>query len=230
MFTRKILAGEPIDVFNYGHHRRDFTYIDDIVEGVIRTLDHVAPRNPDWNGAEPDSATSAAPYRLYSIGNHKPVEVMRYIEVLEDCLGKKAEKNLLPLQPGGTSENPTRTSRPCARTWDMLLRPRWKMALPTSSTGIASSTGSDNHNVRNDYALKRSVIASGSAARQSACAGKACREGFGMNSAIALPRRALDRVWCSALCAQRRRNCLWLAQPVRTRSSRQWPDTAGTQP
>lgn len=100
MFTKKILAGEPIDVFNYGHHRRDFTYIDDIVEGVIRTLDHVAPRNPDWNGAEPDSATSAAPYRLYNIGNHEPVELMRYIEVLEDCLGKKAEKNLLPLQPG----------------------------------------------------------------------------------------------------------------------------------
>lgn len=100
MFTRKILAGEPIDVFNYGHHRRDFTYIDDIVEGVIRTLDHVAPRNPDWTGAEPDSATSTAPYRLYNIGNHEPVELMRYIEVLEDCLGKKAEKNLLPLQPG----------------------------------------------------------------------------------------------------------------------------------
>ncbi|WP_018141624.1 NAD-dependent epimerase [Thioalkalivibrio sp. ALJ7] len=100
MFTKKILAGEPIDVFNYGHHRRDFTYIDDIVEGVIRTLDHVAPRNPDWNGDEPDSATSAAPYRLYNIGNHEPVELMRYIEVLEDCLGKKAEKNLLPLQPG----------------------------------------------------------------------------------------------------------------------------------
>jgi len=100
MFTRKILAGEPIDVFNYGHHRRDFTYIDDIVEGVIRTLDHVAPRNPDWSGAEPDSATSAAPYRLYNIGNQEPVELMRYIEVLEDCLGKKAEKNLLPLQPG----------------------------------------------------------------------------------------------------------------------------------
>ncbi|WP_019626610.1 NAD-dependent epimerase [Thioalkalivibrio sp. ALJT] len=100
MFTKKILAGEPIDVFNYGHHRRDFTYIDDIVEGVIRTLDHVAPRNSDWDGAAPDSATSAAPYRLYNIGNHEPVELMRYIEVLEDCLGRKAEKNLLPLQPG----------------------------------------------------------------------------------------------------------------------------------
>ncbi|WP_018866570.1 MULTISPECIES: NAD-dependent epimerase, partial [unclassified Thioalkalivibrio] len=100
LFTKKILAGEPIDVFNYGHHRRDFTYIDDIVEGVIRTLDHVAPRNPEWSGAEPDSATSAAPYRLYNIGNHEPVELMRYIEVLEDCLGRKAEKNLLPLQPG----------------------------------------------------------------------------------------------------------------------------------
>ncbi|WP_018994806.1 NAD-dependent epimerase [Thioalkalivibrio sp. ALJ2] len=100
LFTRKILAGEPIDVFNYGHHRRDFTYIDDIVEGVIRALDRPARSNPAWTGAEPDSATSAAPYRLYNIGNHEPVELMRYIEVLEDCLGKKAEKNLLPLQPG----------------------------------------------------------------------------------------------------------------------------------
>ncbi len=100
IFTQKILAGEPIDVFNYGHHRRDFTYIDDIVEGVIRTLDHVAPVNPDWSGDEPDPATSKAPYRLYNIGSNSPVELLRYIEVLEDCLGKKAEKNLLPLQLG----------------------------------------------------------------------------------------------------------------------------------
>jgi UDP-glucuronate 4-epimerase len=100
LFTQKILAGEPIDVFNYGHHRRDFTYIDDIVEGVIRTLDRVAPTNPDWDGAAPDAATSSAPYRLYNIGNHEPVELMHYIEVLEENLGRKAEKNLLPLQPG----------------------------------------------------------------------------------------------------------------------------------
>jgi UDP-glucuronate 4-epimerase len=100
IFTRKILAGEPIDVFNYGHHRRDFTYIDDIVEGVIRTLDHVAPSNPDWSGDTPDPATSRAPYRLYNIGSNNPVELLRYIEVLEQCLGKKADKNLLPLQPG----------------------------------------------------------------------------------------------------------------------------------
>ena len=100
MFTQKILAGEPIDVFNYGNHRRDFTYIDDIVEGVIRTLDRPAEPNPEWNGAQPDSATSAAPYRLYNIGAHRPVELMHYIEVLEQNLGKKAEKNLLPLQPG----------------------------------------------------------------------------------------------------------------------------------
>ncbi|WP_019590491.1 MULTISPECIES: NAD-dependent epimerase [unclassified Thioalkalivibrio] len=100
MFTQKILAGEPIDVFNYGNHRRDFTYIDDIVEGVIRTLDRPAQPNPEWSGAQPDSATSAAPYRLYNIGAHRPVELMHYIEVLEENLGKKAEKNLLPLQPG----------------------------------------------------------------------------------------------------------------------------------
>ncbi|WP_019571084.1 NAD-dependent epimerase [Thioalkalivibrio sp. ALE11] len=100
MFTQKILAGEPIDVFNYGNHRRDFTYIDDIVKGVIRTLDRPAQPNPEWSGAQPDSATSAAPYRLYNIGAHRPVELMHYIEVLEENLGKKAEKNLLPLQPG----------------------------------------------------------------------------------------------------------------------------------
>ncbi|HHJ13067.1 MAG TPA: NAD-dependent epimerase [Gammaproteobacteria bacterium] len=100
LFTRKILAGQPIDVFNYGKHRRDFTYIDDIVEGVIRTLDHVAQPNPDWSGDTPDSATSQAPWRLYNIGNNEPVDLMRYIEVLEDCLGRKAEKNLLPLQAG----------------------------------------------------------------------------------------------------------------------------------
>ncbi len=100
IFTKKILAGEPIDVFNYGHHRRDFTYIDDIVEGVIRTLDHVAPANPQWSGDKPDPATSKAPYRIYNIGSNNPVELLRYIEVLEECLGKKAIKNLLPLQPG----------------------------------------------------------------------------------------------------------------------------------
>ncbi len=100
LFTRKILAGEPIDVFNYGQHRRDFTYIDDIVEGVVRTLDRVPEPNPDWSGAKPDSASSFAPYRLYNIGNNRPVELMQYIELLEQALGKKAEMNLLPLQPG----------------------------------------------------------------------------------------------------------------------------------
>ena len=99
-FTKAILEGRPIDVFNYGHHRRDFTYVDDIVEGVIRVLDRPAEPSPTWSGADPDSATSAAPYRLYNIGNHQPVELMRYIEVLEQCLGRTAEKNLLPLQAG----------------------------------------------------------------------------------------------------------------------------------
>lgn len=100
IFTKRILAGEPIDVFNYGNHRRDFTYIDDIVEGIVRVLDRVPEPNPDWSGDEPDPASSPAPYRLYNIGNQTPVELMRYIEVLEDCLGIEAEKNLLPMQPG----------------------------------------------------------------------------------------------------------------------------------
>jgi UDP-glucuronate 4-epimerase len=100
LFTKNILAGKPIDVFNHGNHRRDFTYIDDIVEGVVRVLDKTAEPNPEWSGDTPDSATSTAPYRLYNIGNNQPVELMHYIEVLEDCLGKKAEKNMLPLQQG----------------------------------------------------------------------------------------------------------------------------------
>jgi UDP-glucuronate 4-epimerase len=100
LFTRKILAGEPIDVFNHGHHRRDFTYIDDIADGVVRVLDKPAVPDPAWNGDTPDPATSSAPHRVYNIGNNKCIELERYIEVLEDCLGRKAEKNLLPLQPG----------------------------------------------------------------------------------------------------------------------------------
>ncbi|WIG56997.1 MAG: UDP-glucuronate 5'-epimerase [Rhodanobacteraceae bacterium] len=100
LFTRKILAGEPIDVFNHGHHTRDFTYIDDIVEGVVRTLDRVPGPDPAYDPLHPNSATSAAPYRVYNIGNSHPVQLSHYIEMLEACLGRKAEKNLLPLQPG----------------------------------------------------------------------------------------------------------------------------------
>jgi UDP-glucuronate 4-epimerase len=100
LFTRKILAGEPIDVFNEGHHARDFTYIDDIVEGVLRTADKVATPNPDWSGDDPDPATSNAPYRLYNIGNNNPVDLMHFIACIEKALGREAKKNFLPLQPG----------------------------------------------------------------------------------------------------------------------------------
>jgi len=100
IFTRKILAGEPIDVFNHGHHQRDFTYIDDIVEGVIRSLDRVAQPNPDWSGETPDASSSRGPYRLYNIGSNNPVALARFIEVIEECTGRKAEKNYLPMQPG----------------------------------------------------------------------------------------------------------------------------------
>jgi UDP-glucuronate 4-epimerase len=100
LFTKNIIEGKPIDVFNYGKHRRDFTYIDDIVAGVIHTLDHDATPNPDWDANDPDPGTSRAPYRIYNIGNQQPVELMRYIEVIEECIGKKAEINMLPLQPG----------------------------------------------------------------------------------------------------------------------------------
>lgn len=100
LFTKNIIEGKPIDVFNFGKHRRDFTYIDDIVEGVIRTMDHTAQPNADWAATLPDPGTSRAPYRIYNIGNQTPVPLMRYIEVIEDCLGKKADTRLLPMQAG----------------------------------------------------------------------------------------------------------------------------------
>jgi UDP-glucuronate 4-epimerase len=99
-FTKAILAGEPIQVFNHGKHRRDFTYIDDIVEGVIRVLDRPAPPNLVWDGHAPDPGTSAAPWRVYNIGNNQPVELLDYIAALENALGKTAEKHLLPMQAG----------------------------------------------------------------------------------------------------------------------------------
>ncbi|MBD0362108.1 MAG: NAD-dependent epimerase [Coleofasciculus sp. C3-bin4] len=100
LFTKAILAGQPIDVFNAGKMQRDFTYIDDIVEGVIRVLDKIPEPNITWSGDSPDPASSNAPYKIYNIGNNQPIELMRFIEVLEDCLGTKAEKNILPLQAG----------------------------------------------------------------------------------------------------------------------------------
>ena len=100
LFTRNILAGRPIDVFNHGRHHRDFTYVDDIVEGIVRVIDRPAAPDGGWRGESPDPATSAAPHRLYNIGNGESVALERYIEVLEICLGRKAKRNLLPLQPG----------------------------------------------------------------------------------------------------------------------------------
>ncbi|MBN2333828.1 MAG: NAD-dependent epimerase [Deltaproteobacteria bacterium] len=100
LFTRAILADEPIKVFNHGRMRRDFTYVDDIVEGMFRLLDHLPAPNPEWDGRQPDAGSSPAPYRLYNIGNNNPVELMTFIETIESALGKTAEKQLLPLQPG----------------------------------------------------------------------------------------------------------------------------------
>jgi UDP-glucuronate 4-epimerase len=99
-FAQAITKGETIKVFNYGNHRRDFTYIDDIVEGVIRILDRPAPPNPDWTSDKPDSATSSAPWRVYNIGNNNPVNFMDYISALEEALGTEAKKEFLPIQPG----------------------------------------------------------------------------------------------------------------------------------
>lgn len=103
-FTRSILEGRPIDVFNQGRLKRDFTYIDDIVEGIMRIIKHIPQPDMSWNSENPDPATSSAPYRIYNIGNNNPVELGRFIEVLEECLGKKARKNLLSMQPGDVFE------------------------------------------------------------------------------------------------------------------------------
>jgi UDP-glucuronate 4-epimerase len=103
-FTRSILAGEPIDVFNFGKHKRDFTYVTDIAHGVVRALDRVAAPDPAWNGDAPDPATSNAPYRIYNIGNNRPVDLSTYIETLEKCLGRTAKKNLLPMQSGDVQD------------------------------------------------------------------------------------------------------------------------------
>ena len=100
LFTKAILAGKPIDVFNHGRMRRDFTYVDDIVQGVVRVADRVAAPNPDWDAAAPDPGTSPAPYRVYNIGNHTPVELDHFIGAIEAALGKKAVRNYLPMQPG----------------------------------------------------------------------------------------------------------------------------------
>jgi UDP-glucuronate 4-epimerase len=129
IFTKAILEGQPIDVYNYGKMRRDFTYIDDIVEGIIRVSDHVPQPNPDWTGMNPDPGTSKAPYKVYNIGNNKPVELMHFIEVLEHCLGKKAEKNLLPMQPGDVPET-------CADVEDLMQDVGFRPDTPVA-TGIA---------------------------------------------------------------------------------------------
>jgi len=129
-FTKAILAGESIDVFNYGKHRRDFTYIDDIVEGVIRVLDKPAQSNPDWDSLNPDSGTSLAPWRVYNIGNNQPVELMDYIGALEKALGTKAEMNLLPLQPGDVPDT-------YANVDDLVEQFDYKPATPVEQ-GVAN--------------------------------------------------------------------------------------------
>jgi UDP-glucuronate 4-epimerase len=100
LFTKNILEGKPIDVFNHGNHKRDFTFVEDIAEGVVRACDRVATPNAQWSGDNPDPATSSAPFRIYNIGNNAPVDLSKYISTLEDCLGRKAVKNMLPLQAG----------------------------------------------------------------------------------------------------------------------------------
>jgi len=120
LFTKNILAGKPIDVYSEGHHQRDFTYVDDIVTGVVATLDHVAAPDPAWNADAPDPSSSSAPYRIYNIGNQHPVTLLRFIEVLEECLGRKAVKNLMPMQLGDVPDTSADVS---ALARDMGYRP-----------------------------------------------------------------------------------------------------------
>ncbi|MDP1526736.1 MAG: NAD-dependent epimerase [Rhodocyclaceae bacterium] len=129
-FTKAILAGEKIPVFNYGKHRRDFTYIDDIVEGVIRVLDKPAQPNPVWSGADPDAASSKAPWRVFNIGNNNPVELMDYIAALEKALGQKAEMEMLPLQPGDVPDT-------YADVTDLVEQFHYKPATPVEK-GVAN--------------------------------------------------------------------------------------------
>lgn len=128
-FTRNILDGKPIDVFNFGKHSRDFTYVEDIAEGVVRALDRIAEPDPLWDPASPDPARSRGPFRLYNIGNSRPVELMRYIEVLEDCLGRKAQKNLLPMQAGDVPDT-------SADVEDLMAAVGYRPSTPVE-TGVA---------------------------------------------------------------------------------------------
>ncbi len=128
-FTRNILEGKPIDVFNFGRHRRDFTYVEDIAQGVVSALDRVATADPAWDSDNPDPARSSAPYRIYNIGNSQPVELMRYIEVLEDYLGCKAEKNLLPMQAGDVPDT-------FADVEDLITEVGYRPSTPVE-TGVA---------------------------------------------------------------------------------------------
>src|SRR5262245_65489281 len=98
IFTRAILENKPIQIFNHGRMERDFTYIDDIVEAVVRLVDRILAPNSNWSGDHPDSATSSAPYRIYNIGNNRPETVLRLLEILENCLGRQADTQLLPIE------------------------------------------------------------------------------------------------------------------------------------
>jgi len=135
LFTRAILARKPLRVFNHGRHKRSFTYIDDIVEGVLRTLDRIPTPDPAWRGDAPDPASSAAPYRLYNIGNERPVELLRYIEVLEQCLGRKAQLELLPLQAGDVPDTEADVS-------ELIRAVDYKPRVP-GGQGLANSVGWD---------------------------------------------------------------------------------------
>ena len=139
LFTRAILTGKPINVFNNGNMERDFTYIDDIVEGVSRVISQIPRGNDSWSGECPDPATSYCPYRVYNIGNNNKQKLMHYIEVLEDCLGIKAQKNFMPLQPGDVPAT-LRTSTTLSGSWATSRIPLLNTVSPGLLTGTRAIT------------------------------------------------------------------------------------------
>src|SRR5690349_1843307 len=128
LFTKNILEGKPIDVFNYGRHTRGFTYIDDVIEGVVRVLDRVPQPDPSWSGASPDPASSRAPYRIYNIGSNQATQLLEYIQTIEQCVGRKAQLNLMPMQPGDVPDT-------CADVEELMADVGYRPDTPVS-TGI----------------------------------------------------------------------------------------------
>ena len=199
LFTKNILAGKPIDVFNYGNHRRDFTYVDDIAQGVVRAMDRVATANPEWNGDDPDPGTSKAPYRLYNIGNNQPVELMRYIECIEQCLGKQ-----------GAEESAAAAAGRRARHVRRRRRSRARRRLPA---GDAGGRGRASDSSSGTWTTTRQV--------EPCCAAARLRSSIGAFASPSSAAAAFPRITSTRSQTHQERHCSWppCATPMRQRCS-----------